>query len=704
MKRGLIVLLVVLALIVAGIPFGQAQGVGEAYPSPTVTVFVEVTGLGEGDNVTIYGGQVPKDENSEILQDSFKLIVGNGLTPLPIHEEGLWEVSAGAVDYGEIPETYEVPVQAGKDIVLKFRIGKALPILGESLRLEEGTELGLIGYIQSEDGETVLMGKDGRIYYKLESDRVDLSTYVGKKLWVLGTLKQGGGSPYLKIQDVVDPGQPIWRIDSEGKVSSGGDSTCQLETGSDPEIVDEVDMPVGEQAQVMTASDPPQLKVLQYNVGGSDGKIDVISTLDEGEKFWNFDQVGETTTSEREHAVSMLFYGNAEVDKVKDIYWGITAIHYTRYDRLNDDSFTNGWEYDQDKGTRENELWPEGRHMRVYAPYPEDYFFDLDLGYFVIGTVHYDDWGTGDREEWTENSLCSLARDKGYTVYEDYCYIGTEDSIYDSNGYVSYVLVEDWVSPTGHNDPSNSWSYESYAYDDDTDSRASTNDPEYLELTHSAIVCDKVRIYAAKFSKGIPYDANIDIDVYYGGAWHNIFSGYITKQTWVEKAIGSTQSVTAARVKCPTLVGGIVNLRLYEFDFNSLPSPPYAWVSPTGHDDPSSNWAYESNAYDDDTGSGAFTNDPEYLELTHSAILCDKVRIYAAKMFKGELYDPNIDIDVYYGEAWHNIFSGTITKQTWVEKAIGSTESVTKARVRCPTLVGGIVGLRLYEFDFNSFA
>jgi len=441
MKRGLIVLLVVLAFIVADIPFGQAQGAGKAYPSPTVTVFVEVTGLREGDNVTIYGGRVPKDENSEILQDSFKLIAGNGLTPLPIHEEGLWEISAGAVDYGEIPETYEVLVQAGKDVVLEFRIGKALPILGESLRLEEGTELGFIGYIQSEDGEAVLVGKDGRIYHRLESDRVDLSTYVGKKVWILGTLKQGGLYSCLKIQDIVEPGQPIWIIDSEGKVPSGGGSTCRSETSGHPTIVDEIDMLVGGQDQVMTASNPPQLKVLQSNVGGSDGKIDVISTLDEGEKFWNFDQVGGTTTSEREHAVSMLFYQNAEVDKVKAIYWGSTAIHFKRYDRLNDDTFTTGWEYDQDRGTRERELLPEGRHMRVYAPYPEDYFYDVHLGYFVIGTVHYDYWGTGAWEEWTEHSLCLWAIDKGYTVYEDYCYISTEDSLYDSNGYVSYVRV-----------------------------------------------------------------------------------------------------------------------------------------------------------------------------------------------------------------------------------------------------------------------
>jgi len=180
----------------------------------------------------------------------------------------------------------------------------------------------------------------------------------------------------------------------------------------------------------------------------------------------------------------------------------------------------------------------------------------------------------------------TLAMDYGWTVShtravtEDM--IGTPglppgaNSIIYGDGSVTITpggpIPDNWVSPTGHNDPSGNWAYETNAYDDDTDSRATTNDPEYLELTHSAIFCDKVRIYAAKYGKGILSDANIDIDVYYGGAWHNIFSGYITKQTWVEKDIGSPQSVTKARVRCPTLVGGIVGLRLYEFDFNSLPS------------------------------------------------------------------------------------------------------------------------------------
>ncbi|GAG42945.1 unnamed protein product, partial [marine sediment metagenome] len=59
------------------------------------------------------------------------------------------------------------------------------------------------------------------------------------------------------------------------------------------------------------------------------------------------------------------------------------------------------------------------------------------------------------------------------------------------------------------------------------------------------------------------------------------------------------------------------------------------WISPTGFVDPNNNWTDEPLAYDEDTGThalgpsigvGAWTS---FLELTHSAISCNKVRICA---------------------------------------------------------------------------
>ena len=110
-----------------------------------------------------------------------------------------------------------------------------------------------------------------------------------------------------------------------------------------------------------------------------------------------------------------------------------------------------------------------------------------------------------------------------------------------------------WITPTGHNDPSSTWSSETYAYDDDTGTHAeetisSSGWGNYLELTHAAMNCDKVQVYHS-------YQASIDIveiDVYYSSAWHNIYSSSCTTGSFVEYAIGSTQSVTAMRIRYHT--------------------------------------------------------------------------------------------------------------------------------------------------------
>lgn len=63
---------------------------------------------------------------------------------------------------------------------------------------------------------------------------------------------------------------------------------------------------------------------------------------------------------------------------------------------------------------------------------------NVDFSYFVVGTVHWD--LSSNTEEDTEDSLCQRAKDKGYTVYEDYCYIGQAPGA-TNDGRVSYVNV-----------------------------------------------------------------------------------------------------------------------------------------------------------------------------------------------------------------------------------------------------------------------
>jgi len=129
------------------------------------------------------------------------------------------------------------------------------------------------------------------------------------------------------------------------------------------------------------------------------------------------------------------------------------------------------------------------------------------------------------------------------------------------------------------------------------------------------------------------------------------------------------------------------------------------WVSPTGHVDPAAHWVDEYKAYDEDTGtfakcSSSHTDWGEFLEFTHAAINCNKLRYFAAYISSQQ---DEIDLDVYYSGAWHDVYQGSLSESgshpyQWVEKSLGGTYSVTAARVRFHHPSAYLC--LLYEFDF----
>lgn len=130
------------------------------------------------------------------------------------------------------------------------------------------------------------------------------------------------------------------------------------------------------------------------------------------------------------------------------------------------------------------------------------------------------------------------------------------------------------------------------------------------------------------------------------------------------------------------------------------------WISPTGFVDVAGfpgDWTGERKAFDDNLGTlannyglgnGLWT---DYLELIHAGLSCSKVRVY---MQNSNNTDPYVEIGVYYDSSWDTIFTGSITKSTWIEKEIGSTEAVTKMRVRWYNNTGEIMTVRFWEADF----
>lgn len=126
-------------------------------------------------------------------------------------------------------------------------------------------------------------------------------------------------------------------------------------------------------------------------------------------------------------------------------------------------------------------------------------------------------------------------------------------------------------------------------------------------------------------------------------------------------------------------------------------------TSPTGYTDPFSDWSNETNAYDQDdatdalcsVGAGSWCG---YLELDVPE------RGYTAVTFKalstaGGI--ATIDIDLYYGAAWHDLFEGSYTSLVYVTKTFAQ-QDVSQVRVRFYNTAAGARTGELYEVKMIS--
>jgi len=127
---------------------------------------------------------------------------------------------------------------------------------------------------------------------------------------------------------------------------------------------------------------------------------------------------------------------------------------------------------------------------------------------------------------------------------------------------------------------------------------------------------------------------------------------------------------------------------------------------PTGYNDPDSKWIYEISVYDNDVETYAYTEIEllswgSFLELNIDSILCNKIRFFADPLSE---YITEIDIDVYYDGAWHNVYEGTFADKIWEEKSLSGNYSITKARIRFYNSYSSSLGAHLCEFNFGISA
>ncbi|MEB3860182.1 MAG: hypothetical protein LRS43_03110 [Desulfurococcales archaeon] len=187
------------------------------------------------------------------------------------------------------------------------------------------------------------------------------------------------------------------------------------------------------------------------------------------DKFYNYDFVckdpGCDSPNKVDWPINILFWNNAEVNKIKSNYWGLEPCWLTAIPRhlKMDDGF--GWFWDSDCGTK---LFDEPLrirlcsisadevhyHMRLYADPEKDYNYNSGWGKYVLAAAHIDD-GEG-LEDWAgfselaEDYVAYWGRALGWAVAEDWANFYNNEScrrddggshIWYNNGYATAVKV-----------------------------------------------------------------------------------------------------------------------------------------------------------------------------------------------------------------------------------------------------------------------
>lgn len=135
---------------------------------------------------------------------------------------------------------------------------------------------------------------------------------------------------------------------------------------------------------------------------------------------------------------------------------------------------------------------------------------------------------------------------------DEYLIVSSATESYYTTDGTTWTAMNNWPSPTGST--AGNWSNATNAYDDDTDSDATRligHPPEwsgYLLLTIAAQSCASIRYFVGTDTHADI--TKIDVDVYYGGAWHDLYEGAFTKGEWITKDIsGGPFAVTQARIQ-----------------------------------------------------------------------------------------------------------------------------------------------------------
>ena len=207
--------------------------------------------------------------------------------------------------------------------------------------------------------------------------------------------------------------------------------------------------------------------------------------------------------------------------------------------------------------------------------------------------------------------------------------------------FLSFAFASsgDWVSPTSYQDPSSDWGSETQAYDELTGTGASwaagagSDSSGYLELHLSSGVSSDVLQYYTRSSP-----TSMDIDIYDGGSWSNVFSGSPTSSSWTNVSY-TQQTVTAIRISMSKSTGGATTFYFDEADVWAIEEPP-KWSNPAINEtDVFSGYAVEHSAQWTDSGGMSYAS----LEVNGTGESCDTWENVSSVLISGTSNTSSLD-------------------------------------------------------------
>ncbi|MEV4624347.1 hypothetical protein AB0J74_37280 [Asanoa sp. NPDC049573] len=179
----------------------------------------------------------------------------------------------------------------------------------------------------------------------------------------------------------------------------------------------------------------------------------------DGVRFHNYDYLEKVDNCNAvDWATSVLFYDWADIDFVKSTLDNFGFEDSSWQDMYMPVRTGNGGAVWDDDGGKKEIACPavglETRHYRIYAPPSTDYMYHPNLGYFVVGSTHWDanecppigkhHYGS----EEAEQTIANRMEDGGYFVsreWSDYDnwepYRVEGDHTWENSGYATYIAT-----------------------------------------------------------------------------------------------------------------------------------------------------------------------------------------------------------------------------------------------------------------------